>query len=600
MALTKLTSVDKSVAKKLLSGLPIQVSTVAEMKTESYEVGQVVETVGYYTEGDAGAARYLVKAAQAFDGYGDHVLANGTVAVLQSGGVINLTQFGAISGGTSEDTALFQAAVNALSDGDSLDLNGTNSVLKNTFITANNVTILNGKITAHTDLLGVMLYITGDNVALKNLRSYVDGAASAVSKGTITFFECTNGTVSGCRLEGGRRTGTNNNVANMVCAAKSTGIIITDNVFYEAHYVEMVQLESSTHCIVSDNVMSSTGLAYSAVATTDFYVIGGDSKHVVSNNTCTNYLTSILTINTAGVAITGNVLDISVQEQGVNMGHTGSGAPDCTVTGNTISGCAGAGVALAEATNTVVSNNVIRYCGEAGIDTSSTISAIISDNFIHNIGNASTGNGLKLSTSVAASYLITNNRFKTIKGNGIEINGSVVDCIVTNNVFSDINTGGFGGGRFPVNGTLDAVILPKTIIFDNNIVNGTFTTNRVVSLGNTHSDMVLSVSNNVLTAITSTSQLFFSVSGTQPLSRSVSRNKMGAAPMVGVATISGGTNSVIVSNINQTPYQRPICTEVDNDAAQVEIYVSSFGAGTFTISSRLTPAFDALIQYDIN
>ena len=74
---------------------------------------------------------------------------------------------------------------------------------------------------------------------------------------------------------------------------------------------------------------------------------------------------------------------------------------------------------------------------------------------------------------------------------------------------------------------------------------------------------------------------------------------MGAAPMVGVATITGGTNSVVVSNINQTPFQRPIIIEVDNDAAEVEIYVSSFGTGTFTISSRLTPSFDALIQYDI-
>ena len=116
MALTKLTSVDKSVAKKLLSELPIQVSTVAEMKTKSYEVGQVVETVGYYAEGDAGAARYLVKAAQAVDGYADHTLANGTVAVLQSGGIVDIKQLGAVgdynvAAGTGTDNALaLQAA----------------------------------------------------------------------------------------------------------------------------------------------------------------------------------------------------------------------------------------------------------------------------------------------------------------------------------------------------------------------------------------------------------------------------------------------------------------------------------------------------------
>ena len=111
MALTKLTSVDKSVAKKLLSELPIQVSTVAEMETKSYEVGQVVETVGYYAEGDAGAARYLVKAAQAFDGYGDHELANNNIAVLQDNRATTSASFGDTGTGSASDVLALQASV---------------------------------------------------------------------------------------------------------------------------------------------------------------------------------------------------------------------------------------------------------------------------------------------------------------------------------------------------------------------------------------------------------------------------------------------------------------------------------------------------------
>jgi len=60
-------------------------NNVAQMKLASLRVDQFVETGGYYTKGDAGQARYLIVAAQAADEYGDHTLANGTVAVLQTG-----------------------------------------------------------------------------------------------------------------------------------------------------------------------------------------------------------------------------------------------------------------------------------------------------------------------------------------------------------------------------------------------------------------------------------------------------------------------------------------------------------------------------------
>ena len=74
---------------------------------------------------------------------------------------------------------------------------------------------------------------------------------------------------------------------------------------------------------------------------------------------------------------------------------------------------------------------------------------------------------------------------------------------------------------------------------------------------------------------------------------------MGTDSMVGVATLLQGDTSVVVSNANQTPFNRPILIDADNDAAQIETYVSSFGAGTFTISSRLSANFDAVIAYEI-
>ena len=81
------------------------------MKLASLKEGQFVETGGYYTKGDAGQAKYLIVAAQAADGYGDHTLANGTVAVLQIiGGIVSASSLGAVSG--SDQSLAIQHGIN--------------------------------------------------------------------------------------------------------------------------------------------------------------------------------------------------------------------------------------------------------------------------------------------------------------------------------------------------------------------------------------------------------------------------------------------------------------------------------------------------------
>ena len=85
---------------------------VSTLKAASPAIGDLVRTKGYTTAGDGGGADYLIAVSQAVDGYGDHVLANGNVALLQVIGGANVRQFGAAGDGVTDDRAVIQAAVN--------------------------------------------------------------------------------------------------------------------------------------------------------------------------------------------------------------------------------------------------------------------------------------------------------------------------------------------------------------------------------------------------------------------------------------------------------------------------------------------------------
>ena len=89
-----------------LNDTPKVFDTVATMKVSSPLVGDVVQTKAYYAAG--GGATYLVAAAQTVDGYGDHTLANGNVALLQVD-TIRAELFGVT--GTGDESLPIQAAI---------------------------------------------------------------------------------------------------------------------------------------------------------------------------------------------------------------------------------------------------------------------------------------------------------------------------------------------------------------------------------------------------------------------------------------------------------------------------------------------------------
>lgn len=101
---------------KLLSNLEneIIIDTVSQMKSSSLEIGVFVKTLGYTSPNDGGGANYLIVSAQSFDGYGDHEISNGNIAVLQVINWVSAKQYGLKGDRLTNDSAA-QAAFSASS-----------------------------------------------------------------------------------------------------------------------------------------------------------------------------------------------------------------------------------------------------------------------------------------------------------------------------------------------------------------------------------------------------------------------------------------------------------------------------------------------------
>ena len=93
-------------------------NSVSDLQAASLTAGQLTQTKRYFAGQDGGGATYLIKTAVDYAGtpdeYGDHTLANGNVAVLQTEGYVDVKQYGATGDGTTDDTLSIQAAIDSL------------------------------------------------------------------------------------------------------------------------------------------------------------------------------------------------------------------------------------------------------------------------------------------------------------------------------------------------------------------------------------------------------------------------------------------------------------------------------------------------------
>jgi len=519
-------------------------------------------------------------------------------------GAVDVKWFG-IKSNASDETDLAQAAIDSLIDGQTLDLDDTNIRVTNLTITTPNITIKNGKIYDIESVQFMLLTITADNVTVKDVSFTVNAKVySTTKRGCIGFQSVDGGLVTGCRLSGARRAGSDELGSNNVNVYNSRNVNISDNVMLDGWYCEMLVFGSSHYCTASNNIISGLNTAdvrtaYSTIDTTNKNDMGRCSNITITGNVCSDTVTSNMTLNSTDyISVVGNTVNGSAQEQGINFGHTTTGCTNVTVSGNVINDCAGAGIYLADTSIVTATGNTITNCVETGITASGDTDAVnISGNVISDIGDSSVGDGVSFLSGTGGRCIVSNNSFNNIQGHGVRIgNTDVASIIVDGNTFHNINNGAFGGGRFPLGGTLSATT--EIVEFTNNTVTGTAVV-RCVSLSSSVATFILRLMYNTLPAITTTAELWKAESGTNPTCKNIEGNTISTDPMYGICKIDGGTSTITVLNDNQTPFSPPLLVARDTNAAQFPVYVSAFGAGTFTIVIRGTAATDSRWHYKI-
>jgi len=166
-------------------------NSVSDLQAASLTAGQLTQTKRFYAGQDGGGATYLIKTAVDYagtpDGYGDHSLANGNVAVLQNEGAVNVRQYGAKGDGVTDDTAALQAAIDANLGSDTYFPSGTYKTSDEILIpynTGNSTKLIGSQRSAATISLEgatskAALRISGDSCTVEGLRFTTDEATNS-------------------------------------------------------------------------------------------------------------------------------------------------------------------------------------------------------------------------------------------------------------------------------------------------------------------------------------------------------------------------------------------------------------------------------------
>jgi len=391
-------------------------STKAALVAASLTAGQLTSTKGYYAAGDQGGATYLIKTAVDYagtpDGYGDHTLAGGTIAVLQTEGSVNARQFGAVGDGVTDDTAAIQAAIDAAAS------SGSSVILPSGTYSISYVTLKDGllgflghdatiKGQGSTGTSGVVRLGDGATPLGRNClvtvrmdmsngdRSAIAGEANDCIFDSCRIYGFTNDATLnhyGILLNNGssRNRITNNNITGFNTPTQRGLLIdlIGDGITNFGGFFTGTIVRATSPCV--GNVIANNVLTYGSYAVNllgaektiidgnychsqnhrSIYSANASCDNVISNNECIEYLSTgvLLGYGTCNTIVSGNKFRKEVYAAGEGAININTGSSNNLITDNHIRSGANYGVYVAtDSSFNKIQNNWIEWFYLAGV-----------------------------------------------------------------------------------------------------------------------------------------------------------------------------------------------------------------------------------------
>lgn len=600
-SLTVLNSKDSQVyhIDNTFSGAPVtvdrpilsyQFDTVADMKTgtlpdsDSLDLvpGYLVETKGYYIAGDGGGASYFIVAPQAVDGFGDHLLGNGNVALIQVSGAVHIRQYGVRN--SIDSTSELQACSDASLGIFTICGTGVDTILKGVSLKSS----LKGGTyrDAGAVTTGSLLEVTEDNVIVSEISTFVDNTTVTVGCSGVFFNTVSNCSLLDSRLDGSKLpTYVIGTRFGVMYAHNCNGIVVERCVGLNA------DIESFIMDVCSDSLF--TECKSSGAPNSNFSFTQGTGNKVLGC-IALNSGTSNISINSDDSVVSNNTIfgTTDLFSAGINVGHVSPNtANNCIIIGNTIESCQ-TGINSSRSSNTLIEGNTVRDSVEEGIRFSDTP---INGSVIGNrVFDTDTGNGIRIFNNTGTpigDYVVSGNTVVSCGSSGINVIGARTVTVVGNSIIDCNDT----DAAFGVGINIDSFI-DNAVVDGNNIING-------LSSNGIKWAVRVAASSVQDCAITNNKTRGWQ---TAPLSLhatpnySISGNDLSPdLKSTGVTLVTSSTTTVVTNDNIVAKAGIPVVIGSNAQAAGLDLRISAISDGTFTLLHNAATS-GAFVRITIN